>query len=624
MFKTALSRLLRDHYRIVFTVCLLILIFQISVRQNYLLFHTIVELFSIVVAFAVFIITWNARKMLDNNYLYFVGVAYLFVGGLDLLHTITFKGMNIIPGTIYYANQFWVATRFLEAMTLVLGFWFLNRKKVLNGDLTFIIYTLISVFIILTILYWKIFPVCFVDGAGQTSFKIYAEYAIIILLFAAGYLLYRFRESFSRSVFLYLSMSLFFTIVSEFCFTLYISNYSFTNEMGHYAKLISFFLIYKANVETGFSKPAGLIFKNLKDNEQKYRTLAENLPEMIFRFDKDFKCLYSNSAVEKILSHKNEFYIGKDLRGLGFPAAFETLLIETLLSVGQHKKSMEIDFDFTEGATPYFFSIQIIPEYDTDILEETYLIIGYDITNLKVTEKRLQNLNATKDKFFSIIAHDLRNPFTSLIAFSELIYKNAGKLNTEKIEGLALRMNDSAKQAFSLLENLLNWSKIQTGALIPNPHPLNVSNILEEIKALCASSAITKSIEIVLADGIDGVIWVDKQMINTVLRNLITNAIKFSEANSQIRLNAVPREKYMLFSVADTGVGIAKNVVDELMEFGFKYTTNGTHDEIGTGLGLTLCKEFVEKSGGSIWLESELGKGTTFYFTIPFIQVICS
>lgn len=624
MFKTALSHLLRDHYRNVFTVCLIILIFQISVRQNYLLFHTIVELFSIVVAFAVFIITWNARKMLDNNYLYFVGVAYLFVGGLDLLHTITFKGMNVIPGTVYYANQFWVATRFLEAMTLVLGFWFLNRKKILNGDLTFIVYTLVSVFIILTILYWKVFPICFVEGAGQTSFKIYAEYSIIALLFAAWYLLYKFRQSFGRSVFLYLSMSLFFTILSEFCFTLYISNYSFTNEMGHYAKLISFFLIYKANVETGFSKPAGLIFKNLKDNEEKYRTLAENLPEMIFRFDKDFKCLYSNSAVEKVLRHKSELYIGKDLRALGFPAAFESLLVETLLSVRQYKKSMEIDFDFTDGAKPYFFSIQIIPEYSTDILEETYLIIGYDITRLKVTEKRLRNLNATKDKFFSIIAHDLRNPFTALIAFSELIHKNAGKLSTEKIENLALRMNDSAKQAFGLLENLLNWSKIQTGALIPDPHPLEVSALLQEVKALCASSAMAKSIEIVLADDVDGIIWADKQMVNTVLRNLITNAIKFSNENSKISLSAAPQEDYMLFSVADTGVGISKNVVDELMEFGFKYTTNGTHDEIGTGLGLTLCKEFVEKSGGKIWLESELGRGTTFHFTIPFIQVICS
>lgn len=621
MLESPFFRILKDNYRNAFSIGLLILIFQISVKQNYLLFHTVVELFSIVIAFAVFIITWNSRKMLDNNYLYFVGVAYLFIGGLDLMHTITFKGMDIIPGPVYYANQFWVATRFLEAMTLLAGFWFLKRRMILNGDLTFIVYTLISLLIILTILYWKNFPICFIDGVGQTDFKIFAEYMIIVLLFTSVYLLYRSRMSFSDSVFRFLMLSLFFTILSEFCFTLYISNYSFTNELGHYAKLISFFLIYKANVETGFTKPTTLIFKNLKDNEEKYRTLAENLPEVIFRFDKDFKCLYSNSAVEKILRYKSELCVGQDLKTLGFSAAFETLLLETLLEVKQHKKIKEIDFHFTEGDTPYFFSIQVIPEFSIDILEETYLMIGYDITKLKITEKRLQDLNVTKDKFFSIIAHDLRNPFTSLIAFSELIYKNVHKLSTEKIEHLGLRMNDSAKQAFSLLENLLSWSKIQTGALIPHPYLFSVTDLLHEMKELHASLALAKNIEISIVDTVEDTIMADKQMVNTILRNLITNAIKFSYANSQVLLKADISDGFVVFSVSDAGIGIEKEAFSMLMEVGSKYTTAGTQDEKGTGLGLTLCKEFVEISGGRMWLESEFGIGTTFFFSIPVGKV---
>ncbi|QNK64936.1 PAS domain S-box protein [Pedobacter sp. PAMC26386] len=601
---------------------LLVFIFQISVKQNFLLFHTIVELSSIVIAFAVFIVTWNTRKMLDNNYLYFVGMAYVFIGTLDLLHTITYPGMNMISGTIYYANQFWVATRFLEAFTLIMGFWFLKRKQVLNGDITILVYCASTLLITLSILYWHIFPVCYVDGIGQTPFKIAAEYVIIALLFFAAFLLYSSKKSFTASVYKLLMGSIFFAILSEFCFTLYVSIFSFPNELGHYAKLISFFLIYKANVETGFTRPTEVIFKNLKDNEEKYRTLTENLPELIFRFDRKFRCLYANHALENFLPHKHEFYTGKKLSHLGFPASFEHLLFSMLKEVKQTKTTREINFDLNEDNYANSFSVQVIPESGIDQHQESYLVICYDITDLRVTEKRLQELNATKDKFFSIIAHDLRNPFTSLISFSELIYKNVNRLGAEKIESLALRMNDSAKQAFILLENLLHWSKMQTGVLKPDPQELDVNELLNEIKRVSISFAIAKGIEIKIEDPCSSKVMADKQMIHTVLRNIIANAIKFSYPNGIIILNARLHQKTILFSITDSGIGIGKENVAQLFNPESSFSTPGTHNEMGTGLGLRLCREFVELSGGSIWLESELGMGAVFYFTIPAVLEI--
>lgn len=617
--KPDFSSFLRSNYRTAFTVSILIIIFHFSVDQNYLLFHTIVELFSIVIAFAVFIVTWNSRRMLDNNYLYFIGVAYLFVGGLDLLHTITFPGMQIIPGHEYYANQFWVATRFLQAITLSIGFVSLKRKKILNGDLTILAFCFLATIIILSILKWHIFPVCFVEGEGQTSFKIYAEYAIIFLVLLACVLLFVAKHHFDKPVFRLLFASFVFTIVGEFCFTLYISNYSFTNALGHYAKLISFFLIYKAIVETGFSKPTQLIFKNLKDNEKKYRTLAENLPELIVRFDQDFKCLYANTAIEKFLPHNHNFYTGKRLQELGFPAAFERQLLQLLTEVKATQISKVLNFELNEETNSYSFSVNAIPEYGSDKTGDTFLVICYDITELKMKEQSLQDLNATKDKFFSIIAHDLRNPFTSLIAFSELIHKSANKLSTEKIEVLALRMYDSAKQAFTLLENLLNWSRVQTGALVPNPQELDVSGLLEEIRELSNSLALAKGIEVNIESCEAGKVMADRQMIHTVLRNLIANAIKFSYANGTIVLAAVPKNGSVLFSVKDSGIGIEKENLHMLLQSESKITTSGTQNEKGTGLGLILCKEFVELSGGEIWVESEFGFGATFWFTIPSV-----
>ncbi|WP_367866857.1 MASE3 domain-containing protein [Pedobacter sp. WC2423] len=615
--KAYLHSFIKANYRTIFTVGLLVLIFQISVKQNFLLFHTIVELSAIVIAFAVFIVTWNTRKIIDNNYLYFVGMAYIFIGTLDLLHTITYPGLNIIPGTIYYTNQFWIATRFLEALTFMMGFWFLKRKKVLNGDITILTYCVVTILFTLSILYWKIFPVCYLEGIGQTPFKITAEYVIIAMLFFAGFLLYSSRNSFSASVFRFLIVSLFFAILSEFCFTLYVSFFSVPAEIGHYAKLISFFLIYKANVETGFTKPTELIFKDLKDNEEKYRTLTENLPELIFRFDRSFRCLYANCALEQFLSLQHGTYTGRKLSHLGFPASFEHLLIKMLIAVKQTKITQEANFDLNEGNYARSFSIQVIPEYGLEDHEATYLVICYDITALRITELRLMELNNTKDKFFSIIAHDLRNPFTSLISFSELIYKNVNRLSPEKIESLAMRMNDSAKQAYVLLENLLHWSKMQTGVLKPDLQELDVVELFNEIKHISSSIAVAKGIEIKIEELPSARIVADKQMVSTILRNIIANAIKFSYAGGSVVLNAYDRQDEILFSVTDSGVGIEKKQMELLFKADSSFSTPGTQNETGTGLGLRLCREFVEISGGSIWLESELGLGTTIYFTIP-------
>ena len=615
--KASLHSFIKANYRTIFTVGLLVLIFQISVKQNFLLFHTIVELSAIVIAFAVFIVTWNTRKMIDNNYLYFVGMAYIFIGTLDLLHTITYPGLNIIPGTIYYTNQFWIATRFVEALTFIMGFWFLKRKKVLNGDITILTYCVVTILFTLSILYWKIFPVCYLEGIGQTSFKITAEYVIIAMLFFAGFLLYSSRNSFSASVFRFLIVSLFFAILSEFCFTLYVSFFSVPAEIGHYAKLISFFLIYKANVETGFTKPTELIFKDLKDNEEKYRTLTENLPELIFRFDRSFRCLYANCALEQFLSLQHGSYTGRKLSHLGFPASFEHLLIKMLIAVKQTKITQEANFDLNEGNYARSFSIQVIPEYGLEDYEGTYLVICYDITALRITELRLMELNNTKDKFFSIIAHDLRNPFTSLISFSELIYKNVHRLSPEKIESLAMRMNDSAKQAYVLLENLLHWSKMQTGVLKPDLQELDVVELFNEIKHISSSIAVAKDIEIKIEELPSARIVADKQMMSTILRNIIANAIKFSYAGGSVVLNAYDRQDEILFSVTDSGVGIEKKQMELLFKADSSFSTPGTQNETGTGLGLRLCREFVEISGGNIWLESEPGLGTTIYFTIP-------
>lgn len=609
-----LTNWLKTYYRTVFAITCLTIIFWISISYNYLLFHTLVELFSIIVAFAVFTVTWNSRKMLDSNYLYFQGITYLFVGALDLMHTITFTGMNIIENPIYYSNQFWVATRFMEAVALVVGFKFMLQKKKLNADLVFAVYGTITTLIILSILVWKIFPICFVDGVGQTPFKIYAEYAIITVLLIGAALLVKFRKNFEPSIYQSLILSVAFAILSEFCFTLYVSNYSASNAVGHCAKLVTFFFTYKAVVEKGFIKPTTLIFKNLSDSEKNYRTLSENLPVLIFRFNDEGTCIYANKAVHMLIGKTEGFYSGKGPEQLGLPANFAGCIKTLLLEAKFSKQEQELDYSFD---TQKHYALKVIPEYTWGSKDFTYLIISYDITQLKANERILQDLNATKDKFFSIIAHDLKTPFTSILAFSDLIAKNTMKFSPAKLEQMAVTIRKAAQNAYSLLENLLSWSRLQTGALLPKPELIDVRQLIKEGIELLSTISVLKGISIEMSDDSYGYIHADKQMLNTVLRNLTSNAIKFSHPSSKVLIKAVPGGGDILFSVQDYGTGISPDLIQRLFKLESSFTTIGTENEKGSGLGLILCKEFVEKSNGKIWLESTIGIGTTFYFSIP-------
>lgn len=605
---------LKKHYRTLAAITLLVVIFWVSIAQNYLLFHTLVELFSIIVAFAVFTVTWHSRKMLDSNYLYFQGIAYLFIGILDLLHTITFNGMKIIESEIYYSNQFWVATRFLEATALVVGFNFIHQKRRLNADLTFTGYIVVTTLIIFSILVWEIFPICFVEGVGQTQFKIYAEYTIIAVLLTGLFLLIRNRHNFEASIFHTLFLSISFAILSEFCFTLYVSNYSASNAVGHCAKLIAFFFTYQAVVEKGFINPTTLIFKNLSDSEQNYRTLSENLPVLIFRFDHNGKCIYANKAVHMLTGRTSGLYSDQDIYNLGLPTEFAKCIESLLVKAITSKQEQQLDYSFDASK---HYAMKVIPEYTSGLRGRSYLIISYDITQLKVNEKALQDLNATKDRFFSIIAHDLKTPFTSILAFSDLIAKNTQKFSPAKLEQMALNIRKAAHNAYALLDNLLSWSRLQTGALLPKPEFIDVRQLITEHIELFSSISIIKGITIEMAEETAGHVNSDKQMLSTVLRNLTSNAVKFSHPNSQVLIKAIPNGGDILFSVHDRGTGIPPQLIDRLFKMESSFSTIGTEKEKGSGLGLILCRDFVEKSNGRIWVDSILNSGTTFYFSIP-------
>jgi hypothetical protein len=244
--------------------------------HSYLLFHSLAEIFSIVVACAIFMIAWNSRQFLDNNYLLFIGIAYLFVGGFDLLHTLAYKGMGVLPR--YGANlptQLWIVTRYIESLSLLIAPVFIGRK--LRPGLILAGYSLVTAVVLATIFYWRIFPDCFVEGVGLTPFKKISEYVISVILAGSIALLVRKQKAFDRHVLRLLVASILLTIAAELAFTFYVSVYGISNLFGHFCKIISFYLIYKAIIETGLRKPYDLLFRDLKQSEEAQREARDEL-----------------------------------------------------------------------------------------------------------------------------------------------------------------------------------------------------------------------------------------------------------------------------------------------------------------------------------------------------------
>jgi signal transduction histidine kinase len=245
-----------------------------------------------------------------------------------------------------------------------------------------------------------------------------------------------------------------------------------------------------------------------------------------------------------------------------------------------------------------------------------------EVAHAKVQEQNveLQNLNATKDKFFSIISHDLKGPLNSLTSFSGLLINHADSLSKEEIQMLAKDLDKSLKNLFALLENLLEWSRAQTGNIEFKPSVFDLTEVLEENKALLTAQAHNKKISLVNTSLGAVQVQADRNSVNTVVRNLISNAIKFTPPEGKIELGVKLSSDMVIVSIADNGVGMSKEIMSKLFRIDTKHTTKGTADEKGTGLGLILCKEFIEKNGGSISVDSEIGVGSVFRFSLKNVK----
>jgi ligand-binding sensor domain-containing protein/signal transduction histidine kinase len=249
------------------------------------------------------------------------------------------------------------------------------------------------------------------------------------------------------------------------------------------------------------------------------------------------------------------------------------------------------------------------------ILEERQQYIEKQAEELKLANNQLTLLNATKDRFFSIIAHDLRNPFNNILGFTEILNSNDRKLSEEEQKIISKQLYLSANSTYNLLENLLEWSRTQSNRIAFQTQNVDLESICQEVIDSLSSNFKHIVIKYLPIEKIT--FNADSNMIKTILRNLISNAIKFSHKYSKVNVYAEKNDINVIVTVSDFGTGIEKQNLNKLFDFTQKFSSEGTAYEKGTGLGLIICKEFVEKHGGQIWVESVVGKGSDFKFTIP-------
>ncbi|MGM0367832.1 MAG: MASE3 domain-containing protein [Actinomycetota bacterium] len=476
---------------------LLLGFFTVISMYNYLLFHTLAEIFSIVIAFAIFIIAWNSRKFIDNHYLMFIGIAYLFIAILDLLHTLAYKGMNIFESGANISTQLWISARYMEAISLAVAPLFITRK--LKYYIGFTIYLAATMLIILSIFYWDIFPLCY-TGTELTVFKKVSEYIVIAILLSSIFFLYNFRNEFDRSVLILLVSSILVTAIAEIFFTLYKDVYGLFNLFGHFFKIISFYLIYKALIETGLRKPYQTLFRRLK----KSRDLLEDR------------------------SHKLEL-INKDL-----------------------------------------------------------------------------------ESFAYTVSHDLRSPLRGIDGYSYSLQEEYGKKLDNRGQEFIKNIRSLVKRMSQLIDDILKISHISTRNLTYSE--FNMGEMAKQVFSELKSHYQKKSVEFISDPQM--VVKADKDLISILLTNLIENSLKFINNNNEgkIEFKKTVADDKLIYYIKDNGMGMDMKYAKKI----FKPFEKGHSNENikGSGVGLATAKKIVNMHKGKIWIESEINKGTTIYFTL--------
>ncbi len=618
-------------------------IFYFVAAENYLFFHVSTEMFSVLIAFGVFLLAWNSRQFMQNDFLLFLGISFLFIGGIDFLHTLTYKGMGVLNlNESNTATQLWISGRYLESFSFLIAPIFFRKK--LNYHYAFLAFSLVILALFLSIFTFDIFPDAYVTGKGLTSFKIISEYIIIAILLGSLLFLHKFKNKFDKRVFYLVSFSIVLTVFSEFSFTFYNDVYGLSNQIGHYLKILAFYLIYKAVIETGIKDPHAILMRDLqiaKDQitaeKEKLQKYLETAGSLILILNKDETINYINCSGCRIIGYKKNEIIGKNLYDTLVPEKYREKYRKKFQNIikGLEKPVQnsirKITAKTGEEKTLSLTYTRIF-EHDPDKKITGLLCSGQDITDrIKAEEKTNDLLKALRSKhkelqnFIDSVRHDLGNLLFCVKSYCKVLGRSADKLeNCFKEKNLNFDFNiqknlkepvktieNAEAQMGRLLDNLKKLSKI--GKLPLNIDKINIEKIVKDIEGRMNSEL----------DGVDFIVdplpscYGDKIQIDQVFSNLINNAVKYldPQRKGKIKINAKQDGDKNIYCIEDNGIGISEQEQEEI--FNIFYRAQNDLNVDGEGIGLPMVKRIIERHNGDIRVKAEKNKGSTFYVALP-------
>jgi len=404
-------------------------------------------------------------------------------------------------------------------------------------------------------------------------------------------------------------------------------NYSLSDIDKQYIQTIS------ALIENeGFEKS-----KSASAPELSFRQLIDCFTDQVYVLSVDGIIMEVNRGTSRCYGYEREELIGQKPVILSAEGKNDESLITKMFDKALQGESQKFEW-WGRRKNGEIFQNEVIFNKSSYYDRDAVIAIGRDLSEAKKVEqellrynKELLESNTGKDKFFSILAHDLKNPFQGLLGFIDLLYEDLDELSNAQIKEYLSNVRNASYHTYALLENLLEWSRIQSGKMPFTPSVFNLHDEINSVISVLDNNATRKEIKLVNEVDPELMVEADRNMIHSVLQNLITNSIKFSNSNGKVvlrgrvpksnaksKISTAPGDRQWLeVSISDNGIGIPEEILPKLFKLNGQYSQAGTANEPGTGLGLVLCHEMVQKNGGRIWAESIAGQGATFIFTIP-------
>ncbi|MHB9026933.1 MAG: sensor histidine kinase [Armatimonadota bacterium] len=618
-----------------------------SSTAYYLLFHTLIEFFSVAVAAAIFSIGWHTRQFARSNFLLLLAIAYLCVGLVGVLHTLAFKGMGVFPGEgANLPTQLWVAARLLESVSFVIAALLLRRRnpRPLNAGGILILYLAMTAALLAGIIPLRIFPACFLEPHGLTPFKNICEYMFVILFIAAGILIWQRRALLERRILLYLLVALGAKIISELCFTRYIGVYDSFNALGHIFMLVSTLGIYLALIEGSLRAPYQSLFRDLaisRDRledeleeritaeEERERLLVEvarhaaeidatvaSLADGLIMYSPTGDILQMNDAARTLLGYGPGDVVSsieerldrlKILDANGDPIPIDAAPpVRALHGETVHGRILVVHA--LDGQTRWV-SASAAPIATPDGNTLGAVVTFTDIT-------ALHTLQEQREAEIHILSHDLRAPLTIIKGHVQLMQTTLQKagISDEIISTGVEAVLRGVQRMNVMIQDMVDAALLQSGQLTLKKRPVDMGAFLADLLRRAGGGMDFSRITLTAPPHLPPVA-VDGDRMERVLMNLLTNALKYSPPDSPVQISAEPRDAEVVVAVRDQGVGISAEDLPHI--FDRFYRAKGTRKAEGLGLGLHIASLLAEAHQGRLRVESTPGEGSTFYLHLP-------